>query len=296
MRLEQLNFFVEVSRSHSISLAASHLFMSQQNISTGIRKLEEELGFDLFERTYHGVELTPRGKEVLALAEEILEKVDSLKLPHYPAEEELTGELQVELVPYIALPEVIIDFYKQNPAISIKSTEECPSKIIVDVQEGRSDIGFVYFREGESLQIPGIEQEVLSIDQLYLCVSKKLNFPSHPYTPSDFFKSKLPLVVFNGLYDWTMETLDQIEGQKPLIYRADVQLYKMMVLEGLAAGFATKTGIEREVVFKKGEVDAIKLSGLYLLVCMLYKKTPTSPLKGEFLSMIRQNFGDADTR
>ncbi len=79
MRLEQLYFFVEVSRSRSISLAASRLFMSQQNVSTGIRKLEAELGIQLFDRTHHGVVLTPKGQEALAQAKEIIEKVGQLK-------------------------------------------------------------------------------------------------------------------------------------------------------------------------------------------------------------------------
>ena len=85
MRLEQLQFFVEVSRCRSISLAASRLFMTQQNVSSGIRKLEAELGFDLFERTPRGVVLTPQGEEVLVKAEEIIEEVESLKMIKHPA-------------------------------------------------------------------------------------------------------------------------------------------------------------------------------------------------------------------
>ena len=295
MRLEQLYFFVEVSRCHSISLAASRLFMTQQNISTGIRKLETELGIELFERTHHGVILTPQGEEVLARAKEIIEKIDDLKLIGRRSEEQLIGELRVDFVPYIALPDAILDFYRHNPRINIKTTERSPADIIANVKSGLVDVGFIYRRNKESIESPEFELEKLSRDQLYICVGKKLQLPKRSYTIDDLAKKKLPLVVFNNLYDWTMETFEQYQGQKPLVFRVDTQLYKRMIREGMAAGFATKTGIEQEIVFDKGEVDTFKIADEYLDVCMLYKKKPTSPLKERFLAMIREKFHEIST-
>ncbi|MCL1846719.1 MAG: LysR family transcriptional regulator [Coriobacteriia bacterium] len=296
MRLEQLDFFVEVSRSRSFSHAASHLFMSQQNVSTAIAKLEAELGFQLFERTHHGVVLTPQGIEALIKAEEILERVRDLKSIGQTAEKQLTGELRVELVPYIALPEMIVDFYRRNPAISIKTTERAPADIIADLHEGTADVGFMYLRKEELprrvelLDTPGLEQEKLSQDQLYFCVSKKLKYPHRSYTIQELFEKRVPLVVFENLYDWAMETFEMIQVKNPLVYRVDVHVYKKMIQEGLAAGFATKTGLDQEIIFKKGEIDTLKIRGASLIVCMLYKKEPMSPMKEDFLSIIREKF------
>ena len=296
MRLEQLRFFVEVSRRHSFSHAASHLFLSQQNISTGIRKLEEELGFKLFERTHYGVVLTPLGEEVLVKAEEILEQCDALKSIGRSASRQLTGELRVDLVPYIALPEIIVYFYRQNPAVSIKTTERAPAQIISNLQEGLADVGFVYLRNEESLgkeeelDTPGLVQEKLSSDQLYLCVSKKLHFPKQSYTISELLEKKLSLVIFDSLYEWTMESFGMVNAEGPQVYRADTQVYKKMIQEGLAAGFGTKMGLDQEIIFKKGEVNTLKIKGSFLTVCMLYKESPTSSLKEDFISMIRTKF------
>lgn len=294
MRLEQLTFFLEVSRSNSVSLAASRLYMSQQNVSAAIRKLEDELGFALFDRTHQGVTLTPRGQEVLVAAEEIVAKVEALKLIGQDAAEELTGELRVNMVPYIALPEMIVDFYRYNPEVSIKTSEKSPAEVIEDIRNNEADIGFVYQRMGEDLDTSGFEQEILSEDQLYICVSKKLNFPKHSYTSDAFFEKRLPLVVFNGLYDWTIETIEQMGQKNHVVYRADIQLYRKMVIEGLAAGFATKTGIDQEVVFQKGEVDMFKISGVSLIISMLYKQQPTSNLKEVFLKLAREKFCEAN--
>jgi len=301
MRLEQLRFFVEVSRRHSFSLAASHLFLTQQNISTGIRKLEEELGFKLFERTHQGVILTPLGEEVLVKAEEILEQVDGLKTIGRSASKQLTGELRVELVPYIALPEIIVYFYRQNPAVTIKTTERAPAEIITNLQQDTADVGFVYLRteetlsQEEDLKTPGLVQEKLSNDQLYLCVSKKLQFPKQSYSISEILEKKMSLVIFDSLYEWTMESFGMVNAEGPLVYRADTQVYKKMIQEGLAAGFATKMGLDQEIIFKKGEVNTLRIKGAYLTVCMLYKESPTSSLKTDFISMIRTKFQEMST-
>ncbi|MCL2751013.1 MAG: LysR family transcriptional regulator [Coriobacteriia bacterium] len=296
MRLEQLRFFVEVSRRRSFSHAASHLFLTQQNISTGVRKLEEELGFKLFERTHSGVILTSLGEEVLVKAEEILEHCEALKAIGRAASRQLTGELRIELVPYIALPEIIVHFYRQNPAVSIKTTERAPGDIITSLQDGTADVGFVYLRTEETLgkieelETPGLVQEMLSSDQLYLCVSKKLHFPKQSYTISELLDKKMSLVIFDSLYEWTMESFGMVSAEGPLIYRADAQVYKKMIQEGLAAGFGTKMGLDQEIIFKKGEVNTLRIKGSYLTVCMLYKESPSSSLKEDFISMIRTKF------
>jgi DNA-binding transcriptional LysR family regulator len=290
MRIEQLYFFVEVSRCRSISLAASHLFMTQQNISTGIKKLEEELGLTLFERTHQGVALTPQGEEVLVQVKEIVEKIDRLKAIGCHPEEQLTGELRVDFVPYIALPDVILEFIKENPRVNIKTTERSPADIVANIVNGLADVGFIYLRDEESLDNYPFELEKLARDQLYICVSKKLNYTKRNYSIDELIKKKMPLVVFNNLYDWTMETFAKNLKEKPLVFRVDTQLYKRMIREGMAAGFATKTGIDQEIVFSKGEVDTFKIADEFLTVCMLHKKTPSSPLKESFLAMIQERF------
>ena len=55
MRTEQLKYFVEVAKCHSIGIAAEKLFISQPTISIAIKNMEKELGCVLFERSKNGV-------------------------------------------------------------------------------------------------------------------------------------------------------------------------------------------------------------------------------------------------
>lgn len=72
IKMEQLYYLVEVEKYHSITLAAEKLFLTKAAISTAIKQLEKECGFDIFTRSYRGVSLTPEGELVFNYATQIL--------------------------------------------------------------------------------------------------------------------------------------------------------------------------------------------------------------------------------
>ena len=76
MNFRQLKYFVATAETGQVSRAAADLAISQSSVTTAIRELETELGADLFIRTAHGMEMTQSGRELLALAYEILTKLD----------------------------------------------------------------------------------------------------------------------------------------------------------------------------------------------------------------------------
>lgn len=68
----QLETFVAVARSGSITRASEGLRLSQPAVSAQIKALEETLGLQLFQRTARGMRLTDQGRRLLAKAEEAL--------------------------------------------------------------------------------------------------------------------------------------------------------------------------------------------------------------------------------
>ncbi len=65
MKLEQISYVIEIAETGSFSQAARNLFISQPNLSSSIKKLEEEMGFEIFKRKSSGAILTPEGRELL---------------------------------------------------------------------------------------------------------------------------------------------------------------------------------------------------------------------------------------
>lgn len=78
--LRELKFFLEVAALKSISKAAHALHITQPALSTKIKKIEQSLGFELFERTWEGVQLTQKGGYFLPYAVELLQSMEDATL------------------------------------------------------------------------------------------------------------------------------------------------------------------------------------------------------------------------
>lgn len=76
MNNRQLRYFVATAETGQVSRAAAALAISQSSVTVAIRDLETELATDLFSRSAYGMELTRPGRDLLALAYEILAKFD----------------------------------------------------------------------------------------------------------------------------------------------------------------------------------------------------------------------------
>lgn len=72
MNIAQLHFVDAVASEYSFTAAASKCNVTQPTLSTGISRLEEELGGRLFERTTRNVQLTPLGQHLLPYLREVL--------------------------------------------------------------------------------------------------------------------------------------------------------------------------------------------------------------------------------
>lgn len=79
MSLAQLEYFVAVAEEAHVGRAARRLRISQPPLTRQIRRLEDEVGAPLFERTPRGMRLLPAGERFLAHARRALAEVDAAK-------------------------------------------------------------------------------------------------------------------------------------------------------------------------------------------------------------------------
>ena len=79
MNLQHVKYAVTVAETGSINKAAEKLFVGQPNLSRAIKELEGSLGVSIFERSAHGMELTPEGGVFLRYAKAILQQVDEVE-------------------------------------------------------------------------------------------------------------------------------------------------------------------------------------------------------------------------
>ena len=79
MDIRQIRYALAVARERSFTGAAQRLHISQPPLTRQIRRLEDELGAPLFERTPKGMRLLPTGERFLAHARRVLAEVDAAR-------------------------------------------------------------------------------------------------------------------------------------------------------------------------------------------------------------------------
>lgn len=79
MNIRDLRYLVALAEHRHFGRAAEASFVSQPTLSTQLRKLEDELGVTLIDRTPRRVALTPIGQDIVARARRILAEVDALR-------------------------------------------------------------------------------------------------------------------------------------------------------------------------------------------------------------------------
>jgi LysR family transcriptional regulator, hydrogen peroxide-inducible genes activator len=102
LNLQELRYFAAVARHGHFGRAASACHVSQPTLSGQLKKLEQELGVVLFERTHKRVALTPIGTRLLRHAEEALRQAELVEAGARAGRDPLVGPLKLGIIPTLA--------------------------------------------------------------------------------------------------------------------------------------------------------------------------------------------------
>src|SRR5262245_39336873 len=95
MELRHLRYFVAIAEEGSFTRAAGRLWVAQPGLSTQIRRLESELGAQLFERHTRGVDLTAAGELFLDRARTALAAAEVARCTGHDLESGLAGSIRL---------------------------------------------------------------------------------------------------------------------------------------------------------------------------------------------------------
>ena len=142
MTLTELKYIVAVARERHFGRAAEACFVSQPTLSVAIKKLEDELGVQLFERSPRKVMLTPVGREIVARARGIVAEAEALRdLARRGADPE-SGTLRLGAFPTLApyfLPHAVPALQQRFPRLELLLVEEKSDALVAQLREGRID-------------------------------------------------------------------------------------------------------------------------------------------------------------
>lgn len=162
MNLRDLEYLIALSAHCHFGKAAKACFVSQPALSMQIKKLEEDLGIPLIERTNKKVFLTEMGEKITEKARSIILQVDAMQEIAAQAKNPFRGELHLGIIPTVGpylLPHIIPDLIKTFPDLMLYLREEKTTTLIEKLIQGKLNAVL--------LAIPLIEKEDLEILPLF---------------------------------------------------------------------------------------------------------------------------------
>jgi len=144
MKLQQLKYITEVAKHElNVSATAESLFTSQPGISKQIRLLEDELGIQIFIRSgKHLTRVTPPGKLILTIAEQILNQTGQINTIANEYSNHREGKLSIATTNTQArydLPDIIESFNQLYPKVVLQMHQGSPAQITEFAIKGEVD-------------------------------------------------------------------------------------------------------------------------------------------------------------
>jgi len=161
MNLRDLRYLVALADHRHFGRAAEASFVSQPTLSTQVRKLEEELGVALVERTPRKVMLTPVGREVVERARRVIADVEQMAEIARRSQDPEAGTVRLGLFPTLApylLPHVLPAVRARFPRLELLLVEEKTDQVLARLRDGRLDAGI--------LALP-LQEESLHVEPLF---------------------------------------------------------------------------------------------------------------------------------
>lgn len=146
MTLNELKFIVALAKSRNFRKAAEVCFVSQPALSLAVKKLEDELGVLLFERSRNDVTMTPVGELVIEQATRVIEEAKRVKEIAKQGNNQLAGPLKLGVIysvgPYL-LPEIIPILRKNAPEMPLIVEENLTSNLEMHLRNGVIDVAII---------------------------------------------------------------------------------------------------------------------------------------------------------
>ena len=182
MVFRDLYYFAEAAKDLHFTKTAERLFVSQQNLSSHIKRLEDHYHVVLFERKPK-LALTYAGRRMLEYAEEMLAKEGDLNEEMKGIQGETAGELVIGASTprlRVLLPEILPQFLKEYPKIRIRTSDAYAVELKKQVLENKVDIAFAPVDPDD----PEFHIEMMHRDNIFVVCADRLLY--RVYGPEAF--------------------------------------------------------------------------------------------------------------
>ncbi len=179
MNLRDLKYIIAIAETQRFGKAAERCFVSQPTLSGQIKKLEEELGVTIFERSNRSVEITPVGEAILIHARQMMEQADAIQQLAQTHQDPLAGPLRIGAIPTLSpylMPLILMPLKKQHPQMKLVLSEELTDTLLERLRNHEIDAALLATPEEEQ------DRESLPLFDEPFWIAYPLN---HPFYAKD---------------------------------------------------------------------------------------------------------------
>ncbi|MGY3862358.1 DNA-binding transcriptional regulator OxyR [Aeromonas lacus] len=197
MNLRDLEYLVALDEEKHFRKAAERCFVSQPTLSGQLRKLEDELGVILIERTSRKVLFTPAGDAMAQQARRVLKEVRELKSIGQHFSEPMSGEIHIGFIPTVGpylLPRIIQALRESFPQLEFYLYEEQTQSLLKRLEEGELDCVIL----AEMAGMEGFGSIPLYHEPMWLAVPCQHPEASAKEVPLGHLKGKKLLMLEDG--------------------------------------------------------------------------------------------------
>ena len=164
--LTQLEYIVAIDEYRHFATAAEKCFVTQPTLSMQIKKLEDELGVIIFDRSRQPVVPTDLGAKLIEQARMTLSATQRIKEIIQEEQQEVEGTLKIGIIPTLApylLPVFIVPYIRKYPAVKVEVEELVSEEIIRRLKRDMLDVGLFVtpYHDEKIVERPVFYEEML---------------------------------------------------------------------------------------------------------------------------------------
>lgn len=292
MELRHLRYFVAVGEEQHYGRAAQHLRVAQPALSRQIQNLEEEIGFELFERLPRGVKITAAGKLFLNDAHRILREIDDAIARAKRIAYGQSGTLRIGFNQSLSFHGIVPDslrfFREQVPDAELQPMALTTIEQFAAVQSGSLDLGYVFTmgniaRELAQLQVGAVNLLLAVHKGHQLTKLKRLRLRDLIDCPFIWF----PRRTGPGLFDQLMDECARGGLKAPRIVREATGETTILSLVGCGVGVAFISSASRWQCPPSVTLLTVTDLKLRLPFALIWRKDNNSPLLAKFTAEVK---------
>jgi len=234
MNIRDLKYLLALIDHKHFGRAAEACFVSQPALSMQIKKLEEDLGVKLLERSNKQVLITDIGQKLGLHARQIINQVNEMYDMARAESDPYSGELRLGVIPTLApylLPRIMPMLSKKFPRLSFYLIEEQTSELVRELRSGLLDAVLLALPVNE----PSFSSALLFKEAFFLAVAKNHFLAKRKSINQQDLKEQAILLLEEGhcLRDQALDICFKVKATEFANFRAtSLETLRHMVAAG----------------------------------------------------------------